>query len=107
MIDFDEFLMLMAVKMRDSDPDEELLEAFRVLDKDGDGVIGHDELKQVMLVLGESLTDMDVEELIGEVDSDGDGLITYDGIRVNLYLSLRGVVVLQHTGSVTSLESFL
>ena len=79
MIDFDEFLMLMAVKMRDSDPDEEMLEAFRVMDKDGDRVIGHDELKQVMLVLGESLTDREIEELIGEVDVDGDGQITYDG----------------------------
>ena len=79
MIDFEEFLMLMAVKMRDSDPDEEMLEAFRVMDKDSDGVIGHDELKQVMLVLGESLTDREIEEMIGEVDADGDGQITYEG----------------------------
>ena len=102
MIDFDEFLMLMAVKMRDSDPDEELLEAFRVLDKDGDGVIGHDELKQVMLVLGESLTDMDVEELIGEVDSDGDGLITYEGIQLLSKPPWRSGNT-AHLGSVASL----
>ena len=87
-IDFDEFLVLMAVKMKDSDPDEELSEAFRVMDKDGDGFIGADELKQVMLVLGESLTDKEIDEMIRQVDADGDGQVNYDGIvYLNFVLS--------------------
>ena len=38
-IDFEEFLQMMAKKMKDSDNEEELREAFRVFDKDGNGYI--------------------------------------------------------------------
>ena len=38
-IDFPEFLTMMARKMKDSDSDEEIREAFRVFDKDGNGFI--------------------------------------------------------------------
>uniref|UniRef100_A0A9L0JUS6 EF-hand calcium-binding domain-containing protein 11 n=1 Tax=Equus asinus TaxID=9793 RepID=A0A9L0JUS6_EQUAS len=37
MFDFPEFLTLMARKMKDSDSEEEIREAFRVFDKDGNG----------------------------------------------------------------------
>jgi len=36
-IDFDEFLNMMAKKMKETDSEEELREAFRVFDKDGNG----------------------------------------------------------------------
>ena len=38
-IDFPEFLTMMARKMKDSDSEEEIKEAFRVFDKDGNGFI--------------------------------------------------------------------
>ena len=38
-IDFSEFLALMARKMRDTDSDEEMVEAFKVFDRDGNGLI--------------------------------------------------------------------
>jgi calmodulin len=38
-IDFPEFLTLMARKMKDTDSEEEILEAFRVFDKEGNGFI--------------------------------------------------------------------
>jgi len=38
-IDFPEFLTMMARKMKDADTEEELREAFRVFDKDGNGFI--------------------------------------------------------------------
>ena len=38
-IDFKEFLALMARKMEDSDVEDDLLEAFRVFDRDGNGRI--------------------------------------------------------------------
>ena len=37
-IDFPEFCTLMARKMKDTDSEEELKEAFRVFDKDGNGI---------------------------------------------------------------------
>ncbi len=77
-IDFKEFLGLMARKMRDTDTEEELIEAFKVFDRDGNGLISSNELKHVMLSLGEKITDEEVEEMIKEADIDGDGFINYE-----------------------------
>jgi len=38
-IDFEEFINMMARKMRETDSEEELREAFRVFDKDGNGFV--------------------------------------------------------------------
>ena len=38
-IDFEEFLQMMAKKMKDTDSEEEVKQAFKVFDKDGDGFI--------------------------------------------------------------------
>ena len=43
-IDFPEFLTMMARKMKDTDSEEEIKEAFRVFDKDGNGFISAAEL---------------------------------------------------------------
>ena len=67
-IDFPEFLKMMEKKMKESDPKEELREAFRVFDKDGDGFISAAELRHVMTNLGEKLTDEEVDEMIEWAD---------------------------------------
>ena len=46
-IDFEEFLSMMAKKMKETDSEEEIREAFRVFDKDGDGFLTMKELKHV------------------------------------------------------------
>ena len=38
-IDFPEFLIMMASRIKNSNTDEELREAFQIFDKDGDGLI--------------------------------------------------------------------
>ncbi|KAJ9505262.1 hypothetical protein QJQ45_027904 [Haematococcus lacustris] len=109
-IDFPEFLMLMARKMKvpksppphdgttgppfplsnisnmaymqETDHEDELREAFKVFDKDGNGFISAVEqcmqLRHVMTNLGERLTDEEVEEMIREADVDGDGQVNYE-----------------------------
>lgn len=70
---------MMARKMKDTDSEEEIREAFRVFDKDGNGYISAAELRHVMTNLGEKLTDEEVDEMIREADIDGDGQVNYEG----------------------------
>jgi len=52
-IEFLEFLTVMARRMKDTDSEEEIRAAFKVFDEDGNGYINATELKQVMERLGE------------------------------------------------------
>lgn len=99
-IDFQEFMAMMARKMRQNDGEEEIREAFKTFDRDGNGYISASELKSVMALqgrsarssppwashiqrssthnlTGEQLTDTEVDEMIREADVDGDGQINY------------------------------
>ena len=58
--------------MKDTDTEEELLEAFKIFDRDGNGLISSTKLRHVMTQLGEKLTDDEVEEMIKEADNDGE-----------------------------------
>lgn len=76
-IEFKAFLELFAKKMKDPDTEEDLVEAFRVFDHDNDGIISNEELKHVMVTLGEFMSEEEADEMIREADIDGDGLINY------------------------------
>ena len=81
-IDFKEFILLMARKMRDYDNEDEYIEAFRIFDKNNDDLISKEELKEAMTIIGqfvwgESPTDEDIEYMIKEADTDGDGFLHY------------------------------
>ncbi len=73
--------------MKDTDGEEELREAFRVFDKDGNGFISAAELRHVMTNLGEKLTDDEVDEMIREADLDGDGMVNYEGNFDSIFFS--------------------
>lgn len=65
-IDFPEFLSLMARKQKDTDPEEELLEAFRILDKNAAGFINAQELQHNQTHSGEKFTNEEAAEMIKE-----------------------------------------
>lgn len=48
---------MMAKKMKDTDSEEEMREAFRVFDKDGNGFISAAELRHVMTNLDKKITE--------------------------------------------------
>lgn len=77
-IDFTEFLTMMARKMKETDSEEEIKEAFKIFDRDGSGFISAAELRQIMTSLGENLTDDEIDEIIRETGQDGDGRIDYN-----------------------------
>eukprot|EP01016_Furgasonia_blochmanni_P045628 TRINITY_DN6461_c0_g1_i11.p2 TRINITY_DN6461_c0_g1~~TRINITY_DN6461_c0_g1_i11.p2 ORF type:complete len:230 (+),score=46.73 TRINITY_DN6461_c0_g1_i11:98-787(+) len=74
-LDFTGFLNVMSKKGRDDDNEDDILNVFKVFDRDGDGKISLQELKNVMRILGENLTDKEIAEMIKEADQDGDGMI--------------------------------
>lgn len=77
-VDFQEFMELMARKMKEGEMDEELVEAFKTFDKNGNGHITKEELRDVMLQYGEKLTDEEVKLMFEETDIDGDGIISFE-----------------------------
>ena len=86
-VDFQEFLTMMTHKMHNIDTEDEMREAFKLFDRDGNGYISPAELKQVMNNLGERLTEAEVDLMIREVDANGDGQVNYEGKISFLYAS--------------------
>lgn len=64
-------------KICESDGEEELREAFKVFDANGDGKISAEELLEVFLAMGDVCSIEDCRRMIGVVDSDGDGLVGF------------------------------
>ena len=77
-IDFEEFVSLMNKRTKETDTEEEVINAFKVFDKDGQGLISCNELYHIMTTLGDKLTEDEVGEMIREADVDGDGFINYE-----------------------------
>jgi calmodulin len=77
-IDFSEFLTMMSRKTKDTDSEDDILESFKVFDKDGNGFISAADLRHIMTNLGEKLTDDEIDEMTREADVDGNGQINYE-----------------------------
>jgi hypothetical protein len=61
-----------AKSVQDTDSHDELREAFKAFDRNGDDIIDAAELRLVMSKLGEQLTDAEIDEMIQTADRDGD-----------------------------------
>ena len=82
-IDFHEFLSLMARKMKILDKEDELLDAFKILDVDGTGKISKYQLRYIILSTETGFTGNDIEELIKKTEIDDDGnMDLHDFIKV-------------------------
>lgn len=57
---------------------QELLETFKVFDRNGDGVINAKELTAMMHQLGDRITMEEAKQMISDVDEDNDGVINFD-----------------------------
>jgi len=77
-IDFDEFLTMMAKKLKETDLEEDIREAFRVFDNKATGTISTQELRHIMSNLGEKMKDSEIDEMILHADIDGDGMVNYN-----------------------------
>ena len=78
-IDFNEFIEMMI--KQGTNFDEDTAHAFKVFDRDGDGLITAEELRLTMNNLGEPLTEVEVKAMIAEADTDGDGKINFEEFK--------------------------
>uniref|UniRef100_A0A336MQJ7 CSON003249 protein n=1 Tax=Culicoides sonorensis TaxID=179676 RepID=A0A336MQJ7_CULSO len=80
-IEFEEFVTLAARFLVEEDAEavlKELKEAFRLYDKEGNGYITTDVLREILRELDDQLSKEDLDMMIEEIDSDGSGTVDFD-----------------------------
>ncbi|KAF5737068.1 putative calmodulin-like protein 2 [Tripterygium wilfordii] len=77
-VEYDEFERVLRAKGRSDN--EMMEEAFKVMDVDGDGIVGHEDLKRYMERAGFDASDEDIKAMIRLGGSDGKEGVTYHGL---------------------------
>ncbi|CAH2009578.1 unnamed protein product [Acanthoscelides obtectus] len=81
-LEFEEFVTLASRFMVEEDAEamqQELKEAFRLYDKEGNGYITTSTLKEILKELDDKLTSDELDMMIQEIDTDGSGTVDFDG----------------------------
>lgn len=84
-MNFEEFCGL-ASRFMEEDTDteamqQELREAFRLYDKEGNGYITTDVFRDILHELDDALSPEELDMIIDEVDADGSGTVDFEGTR--------------------------
>lgn len=80
-LEFEEFVTLAARFLVEEDSEamqQELREAFRLYDKEGNGYITTSVLREILKELDDKITDEELDMMIEEIDSDGSGTVDFD-----------------------------
>eukprot|EP00094_Tigriopus_californicus_P001802 TCALIF_01741-PA protein Name:"Similar to Troponin C, isoform 1 (Balanus nubilus)" AED:0.22 eAED:0.24 QI:0/0.33/0.5/1/1/1/4/0/279 len=82
--DFQNFCIVASKFLIEEDEEqmrEELKEAFRIYDKEGNGYITTDVLKEILHEIDPELTHDDLDGIVEEVDEDGSGTLDFDAFQ--------------------------
>ena len=77
-INFEKFVSIVNRRDKDVDNEEEVLNAFKLFDKEGNGLININDLKHIMLTCGNNFSETEINDLLKEADIDMDGYINYE-----------------------------
>uniref|UniRef100_A0A023F4V2 Putative calmodulin n=1 Tax=Triatoma infestans TaxID=30076 RepID=A0A023F4V2_TRIIF len=80
-VNFDGFCEVVAHFLEEEDAEamqEELKEAFRLYDREGNGYITTATLREILAALDDKLTSDDLDGIIQEIDTDGSGTVDFD-----------------------------
>jgi len=80
-IEFEEFAALVARFVVEEDStgmEEELREAFRLYDKEGNGYINVSDLRNILRQLDDNISEDELDEMIADIDTDGSGTVDFD-----------------------------
>ena len=72
-MNFKEFIEVYSRKVEDPDTDEDLVEGFKLFDKDNKGLITLDQMKYLLTELVPSLSEEEAEEIVKEADFNKSG----------------------------------
>ena len=85
LINFDDFSDYLFNRSKDAEIEEELMETFAEMDKDGDGKVNAKDLKYMLYSIGEKFDDEEINEIITQTSTTNDGCIHYkDMVRLIL-----------------------
>ncbi|XP_037952083.1 calmodulin-alpha-like [Teleopsis dalmanni] len=84
-VEFDDFLIMMERYMHNVSTENEIREAFRVFDPDGNGFLTVADLKDIMTTMGEQLSEEEVEEMIKDADVNNEGHINYNDYVTKMF----------------------
>ncbi|KAL5240837.1 hypothetical protein ACI65C_008247 [Semiaphis heraclei] len=80
-VNFDGFCEIAAHFLEEDDAEamqEELKEAFRLYDREGNGYITTATLREILAALDDKLGPEDLDGIIAEIDTDGSGTVDFD-----------------------------
>lgn len=86
-VNLDGFLAIASGFMEEEDAEaiqNELKEAFRLYDREGNGYITTATLKEILAALDDKLSSSDLDGIIAEIDQDGSGTVDFDGLNTFL-----------------------
>ena len=76
-IDFEEFLGLMQKRLQELDVGEELIQAFKVYDKGNNEEIATEEIRKILMKMGEYTSKEEIDEIIHDLDPEGTKILNY------------------------------
>uniref|UniRef100_A0A8C9KHK7 Myosin light chain 7 n=1 Tax=Panthera tigris altaica TaxID=74533 RepID=A0A8C9KHK7_PANTA len=79
-INFTVFLTLFGEKLNGTDPEEAILNAFRMFDPSGKGVVNKDEFKQLLLTQADKFSPAEVEQMFALTPMDLAGDVDYKSL---------------------------
>ncbi|XP_037038850.1 troponin C [Bradysia coprophila] len=80
-VNFDGFSNIAGHFLEEEDAEamqQELKEAFRLYDREGNGYITTSTLKEILAALDDKLNNADLDGIIAEIDTDGSGTVDFD-----------------------------
>ena len=83
-IDFEEFVALMGKIQKEIDLEAEIVNAFKVFDKEENDLISITDLRHILSNLNEFMSEDEIDDMLFEADSDYDGFINYKDFLKNL-----------------------
>ena len=83
-LNFEEFVAIMLKQVSDYEAEEKTIEAFKLFDRQGSGVIRKSELEYIITTLGDPMKEEEVKDLL-ELAEDDEGFVDYTTFARSLF----------------------